>query len=83
MFMTIDDLAFETLGDFDEDRIRYTQLILDKFCRTYVSLFGGAKVTNYIHIWMSGHLRFFLKEFKNLYRYCNIGFEGLLSFFDI
>lgn len=67
-------------ADFDEDRIRYTQkLVLDKFCSTYVSIYGGAKVTNYIHIWMSGHLRFFLNEFKNLYIYSNIGFEGLFT----
>ena len=24
-------------------------------------------VTTYIYVWMSGHLRFFLKEYKNLY----------------
>jgi hypothetical protein len=61
---------------FDEDRITFTQLVMDKFCESYASFFGGYKITSYLHIMWGGHLRTFLRIFGNIYIFANHGFEG-------
>ena len=62
---------FVSTATFDEPRIRHTQLKLDRFCTKYTKLFGGQKITNYLHIWWGGHLRTFLRTYGNLYIYAS------------
>ena len=39
-------------------------------------MFGEQAVTNYIHFWSSGHFRYFLKRYGNLYRFSGVGGEA-------
>jgi len=43
--------------DFDEVAINKVQIQMDEFFRNYIEMFGHDAVTNYIHLWGSGHLR--------------------------
>jgi hypothetical protein len=40
---------------------------------------GNMGMTNYFHIIAAGHLKYFLKEWRNLYRYSQQGWEGMNS----
>jgi len=36
-------------------------------------------VSNYVHDLISGHIRFFLRKFGNIYRFGNVGFESFVG----
>ena len=65
-----------TIGHFDEDRIQILQIKLDLFCTKYAKFYGGKKITNYLHIMWSGHIKTFLEIYGNLSKWSNQGFEG-------
>jgi hypothetical protein len=63
--------------DFTENQL----LKLHKRCNTFmcqwVDLYGHTHITNYIHIIGSGHLPYFAKQYGNLYRFSQQGWEAL------
>lgn len=64
---------------FSEERIAQLQLSLDNFCHLFIKMFGATAVTNYIHDWHSGHMRYFLRRYGNLYIHANIGLESKMG----
>ena len=44
--------------DFIEAEKKKLQLKMDNFFDIYVKLFGHECVTNYIHLWGAGHMRY-------------------------
>lgn len=65
-------------SDFSDAEIDDVQLQMDAFTRTYREMFGE-QLTNYLHDMQSGHMTYFLRKYKNLYRFANIGFEALMG----
>jgi hypothetical protein len=65
--------------DFAEDEIIALQRKIDEFGRLIVSTCSGKDITNYIHISIAGHIRFFLRRFGNLYRHSNNNLEGCVK----
>jgi hypothetical protein len=66
-------------GDFDEERIKVVQFEMDEFGETWIHMFGASTVPNYLHIWIAGHIRHFLRQYKNIYRLANHGFESKMT----
>ena len=63
--------------DFTDERIEEFQVLADKFFHTWITLHGTQGVTNYIHMIGSGHISYYLKHWRNLYRYSQQGWEAL------
>jgi hypothetical protein len=63
----------------DDEEQEHFQDLIDDFFELWVSLFGCAGVTNYIHLLGSGHILYFLKKYKCLYIYSQQGWEALNS----
>ena len=55
-----------TKSKVSHDQAWEIQDVLDLFCAQFVKMFGGARVTNYIWIMMSGILVSFFKSYGNL-----------------
>jgi hypothetical protein len=51
----------------------------DDFFELWVDLTGLEGMTNYIHMIGSGHMTYYLREWRNLYRYSQQGWETLNS----
>ena len=62
--------------DFDDARIDAAQLVFDKFATHFVTFFKSTTVTNYIQMMGDGTLRFFLRKYRNLYRWSQQGAEA-------
>ena len=62
--------------DFSDEEIEQTQSELDKFCFRHREMFTASQITNYIHYFESGHLRYFLYRYRNLYRNSSVGVEA-------
>ncbi len=62
----------------DEDITRFQNLI-DDFFQKYVSLTGSEGITNYIHMLGSGHIKYYMEQHRNLYKYSQQGWESLNS----
>jgi len=62
--------------DFSDSEIEETQSELDKFCSRHRQIFTASQVTNYLHYFESGHLRYFLYRYRNLYRNSSVGVEA-------
>jgi hypothetical protein len=63
--------------DFSDGAIDvYHDLCLELMGK-YVDLAGTENVTNYIHLIGSGHLVYYLKHFRNLYKFSQQGWEAL------
>ena len=43
----------------------------------FTNLLGGEKVTNYVHMLGAGHISWYLRQFKNLYKFSQQGWEAL------
>jgi hypothetical protein len=52
---------------------------MDRFGDSFIAMYGPVGITNYIHIWIAGHVRFFLREYGNVYRLAQHGFEGKMT----
>jgi hypothetical protein len=64
----------EDFGDKDIIKLhKYTTT----FMQQWVELTNGAHMTNYIHIVGAGHLTYFVKQYGNLYRFSQQGWESL------
>jgi hypothetical protein len=63
--------------ELTEDKIEDFQMLIDDFFELWIGIFGSQGVTNYIHMLASGHVYYFLKEYKCLYLYSQQGWEAL------
>jgi hypothetical protein len=59
--------------DFSEEEIDEFGIQCDVFFELWVHLTGLEGMTNYIHMIGSGHVTFYLREWRNLYRYSQQG----------
>jgi hypothetical protein len=66
-----DDLSDEEIDAFSHQ--------CDDFFELWTDLTGLEGMTNYIHMIGSGHLTYYLREWRNLYRYSQQGWEALNS----
>jgi hypothetical protein len=65
--------------DFTDEEIDTFSSQCDDFFELWVDLTGLEGMTNYIHMIGCGHMTYYLKEWKNLYRYSQQGWEALNS----
>ena len=63
--------------DFSDAEIEDFHTQCGVFMTAWVKMAGKDKVTNYIHMIGSGHLVYYLKVYRNLYKYSNQGWEAL------
>ena len=79
------DLWSETIrilrqkDDFSDKEIIEFQVVADKFFLEWIMLHKRDGVTNYIHMIGAGHVSYYLKKWRNLYRYSQQGWESLNS----
>jgi hypothetical protein len=67
-----------TLGqkqDFTDSDIDHLQVDIDAWNARWVALCGREGLTNYTHLLSSSHVTYYLRRFRNLYRYSNQGWE--------
>jgi hypothetical protein len=65
--------------DFSDEEIDASGTQCDDFFKLRVDLTGLEGMTNYIHMIGSGHMTYYLREWRNLYRYSQQGWEALTS----
>jgi hypothetical protein len=66
--------------DFSDEDISEFQDRCDDFISAWLDLCGGnVGMTNYFHIVAAGHLTYYLKVYRNLYRFSQQGWEGMNS----
>ena len=63
--------------DFTDPQVDQVHFLTNKFMQLWISLTGDQHMTNYIHIIGSGHLTYFAKRYKNLYRFSQQGWEAM------
>jgi hypothetical protein len=63
--------------DFLAGEVPTVQKNLDIFFQNWISLWGRAGITNYIHLMGAGHMADYLLTAKNLYRHSQQGWENL------
>jgi hypothetical protein len=63
--------------EFSDDDITAFQTQADLFFALWVDLNGIKGITNYIHMIGAGHLTYYLRIYRNLYRYSQQGWEAL------
>lgn len=79
LWMDVMELARKR-EDFTDLEIYNLQEKGDKFMEAWLDLLpGDMGMTNYFHIIAAGHLTYYLKEWRNLYRYSQQGWEGMNS----
>jgi hypothetical protein len=61
---------------FTDQNIHETELKIADWSCKWLKLTGREGVTNYTHSLTSGHIVFFMKEWRNLYRLSNQGWES-------
>ncbi len=62
--------------DFTDQQIDAFQCTADDFFHKWLELTGYDGITNYVHMLGAGHLRYYLKKWKNLNRFQNQGWEA-------
>jgi hypothetical protein len=50
---------------------------LTLFSQEYIKIVGVEGITNYIHLLGSGHVKYYMQEHQNLYKYSQQGWESL------
>ena len=66
--------------DFTDVEIDHFQDQCDNFTEAWLHLLpGDTGMTNYFHVVAAGHLTYYLREWRNLYRYSQQGWEGMNS----
>jgi len=68
--------ALQQREDFTDPNIREFQMKADTFFRKWVRLVGYDGITNYVHMLGAGHIRYYLKMWRNLTRFSNQGWES-------
>jgi hypothetical protein len=65
--------------NFTDEEIDAFSTQCNNFFEVWVDLTGLEGMTNYIHMIGSGHMTYYLREWRNLYRYSQQGWEALNS----
>jgi hypothetical protein len=65
--------------DFTDDQIIIIGLRLDEWTVDWISLVGREGMTNYTNVMTSGHIVYYLKYWRNFYRYSNQEWEQFNS----
>jgi hypothetical protein len=71
---------FETLSqreDFTDQEIDELQVEIDSFSAKWVELTGRDVNSNYTHMMITGHIIYYLRKWRNYYRYENGGWEHI------
>jgi hypothetical protein len=68
--------ALQQRNDFSDDDINNFQQKADTFFKAWLRLTGYDGITNYVHMIGAGHLRYFLRKWRNLNRLSNQGWES-------
>ena len=68
--------ALSQKNDFSDVQIDAFQTKADEFFSGWLDLMGYDGITNYIHMLGAGHIRYFLKKWRNLNRFSNQGWEA-------
>jgi len=66
--------------EFTDEEIEEFQDEIDLFYEHWINMFGmfGQEgITNYIHMMGAGHFAYFLHRYRNLYRFCQQGWEAI------
>jgi len=63
--------------ELTDEEIDSFQDLIDDFYESWIDLFGSEGITNYIHMLGSGHVMYFLTEYRCLYLYSQQGWEAL------
>ena len=63
--------------DFTDEDITLWQQGVDLFYTIWVDLHGMDGLTNYIHMMGAGHVGYYLRLYRNLYRYSQQGWEAM------
>jgi hypothetical protein len=80
IYLWNDTIAFARRREtFDAAAIEEFQTRADDWWASWMGLVGRDGITNYTHIVSSGHLAFYMKEWGNLYRYSQQGWEAYNS----
>jgi hypothetical protein len=64
-----EDFSDEDIDSFDE--------MCDEFYENWILLNGQKGITNYFHMVGAGHLTYYLRHYRNLYRFSQQGWEAL------
>ena len=65
--------------DFTDEQIDVFQHLCDTFFQKWINLHGRDGVGNYVHMIGAGHFAYYLRKWRNLYRYSQQGWEALNS----
>jgi hypothetical protein len=68
--------ALSQKKDFSDTQIDSFQTKADNFFSAWLDLIGYDGVSNYIYMLGAGHIRYFLKKWRNLHRFSNQGWEA-------
>jgi hypothetical protein len=68
--------SLQQKADFTDDNIDNFQRNADEFFRKWLNLTGYDGITNYVHMIGAGHIRYFLRKWRNMNRYQNQGWEA-------
>ncbi len=74
------DAAMEILrkqSEYTDDDIEKFQDHVDVFFQQYINIVGVEGITNYFHMLGSGHVKYYMVEHHNLYKYSQQGWESL------
>jgi hypothetical protein len=65
--------------EYTDDDIDTFQEKIDAFYKAYVETSGAGKkgITNYVHMLGSGHVSYYMKKHRNLYKFSQQGWESL------
>ncbi len=76
-------------NEYTDEDIDQFQTKIDDFFSAYVETSGASKegITNYLHMLGSSHIKFYMKQHRNLYKFSQQGWESLnekvkLTFFN-
>ena len=68
--------ALQQKTEFTDADIDNFQDIGDRYFSSWLDLVGYDGISNYIHMVGAGHIRYYLKKWRNLHRYQNQGWEA-------
>jgi hypothetical protein len=70
-------MALRKRSSFSDNEITQLQQNIDQWYHAWMTLTGIEGMTNYIRLLGAGHITYYLKKYRNLYRYSNQSWEIL------